>query len=90
VRAAYYIDHLPEPSSKREAVAEILSVMHNAAQPFGTVDPARPNVSSTVWRTVVDFESGMYFFESSFSPTSSGCGWGTSTSRPASRCARWS
>jgi choloylglycine hydrolase len=49
-------------------VAEILSVMRNAAQPFGTVDPARPNISSTIWRTVIDFTNGAYFFESSFSP----------------------
>lgn len=68
VRASYYVERLPEPASARQAVAEILSVMRNSAQPFGTVDPARPNISSTIWRTVIDFTNGYYFFESSFSP----------------------
>lgn len=68
VRAAYYIDRLPEPASQREAVAAILSVMRNASQPFGTADPARPNISATIWRTVANLGEGIYFFESSFSP----------------------
>ncbi len=68
VRASYYVERLPQPLSDRHAVAEILSVMRNAAQPFGTVDPARPNISSTIWRTVSSLSRGLYFFESSFSP----------------------
>jgi choloylglycine hydrolase len=67
-RAAYYVDRLPPPASGREAVAAILSVMRNAAQPFGTADPARPNISATIWRTVAHLTGGLYFFESSFSP----------------------
>ncbi|MFF4827535.1 hypothetical protein [Streptomyces sp. NPDC001312] len=41
--------------------------MRNAAQPFGTPAPARPNVSTTTWRTLVDFTHGIYTFECSFS-----------------------
>jgi penicillin V acylase-like amidase (Ntn superfamily) len=68
VRAAYYVRRLPEPASDREAVAEILSVMRNASQPFGTSDPDRPNIAPTLWRTVADLSSGVYFFESASDP----------------------
>ena len=69
VRASYYVERLPQPDSDRAAVASILSVMRNAAQPFGTSDPARPYISSTVWRTVAHLTAGLYFFESSFRPS---------------------
>lgn len=49
-----------EPHSEREAVAEILSVTCHVAQPFGTVNPARTNLSATIWRTVA---GGLYFLE---------------------------
>ena len=42
--------------------------MRNVAQPFGVPDPQRPNISSTIWRTVADLTNGVYFFESSISP----------------------
>src|SRR6266540_4244932 len=50
------------------AAAELLSVMRNAAQPFGVADPSRPNVSSTIWRTVCDLTNLVYYYESSYSP----------------------
>jgi penicillin V acylase-like amidase (Ntn superfamily) len=68
VRASYYLEHLPPPSSRPAAVAELLSVMRNAAQPFGVADPSRPNVSSTIWRTVCDLTNLVYYYESSYSP----------------------
>jgi len=68
VRASYYLQHLPSPPSRQQAVAELLSVMRNAAQPFGVPDPSRPNISSTIWRTVSDLNRLVYYFESSFSP----------------------
>jgi penicillin V acylase-like amidase (Ntn superfamily) len=38
------------------------------AQPFGTPDPTRPNISPTRWRTVCDLTNGTYYFESTTSP----------------------
>ncbi len=67
-RASYYLRHLPRPDSARNAYAALLSVMRNAAQPFGTADPARPNISATIWRTLADLTNGVYAFESSRSP----------------------
>ena len=68
VRAAYYLDHLPKPANYREAVAGVLSVTRNVSQPFGTPDPARPDISATRWRIVADLTNGAYFFESTLSP----------------------
>ncbi len=68
VRAAYYVTHLPEPASTREAIAAIMSVMRNVSAPFGISDPERPNVSTTVWRTVTDLTHGVLYFDSVFSP----------------------
>ncbi|HEY3274184.1 MAG TPA: linear amide C-N hydrolase, partial [Methanocella sp.] len=68
VRAAYYLQHLPESENTRQAVAGVLSVMRNVSQPFGTADPDEPNTSPTIWRTVADLTDSLYFYESTTSP----------------------
>jgi penicillin V acylase-like amidase (Ntn superfamily) len=68
VRASYSLEHLPRPRSRGAAVAELLSVMRNVGQPFGVPDPSRPNISSTLWRSVADLTNLVYYYESSFSP----------------------
>lgn len=68
VRAAYYSKNLPQPADYRQAVAGVLSVMRNVSQPFGSPDPARPDISTTRWRTVADLTRGIYFYENTLSP----------------------
>lgn len=68
VRGAYYVSHLPEPASRREAIAAMMSVMRNVSAPFGISDPERPNVSTTVWRTVTDLTNRVLYFDSVLSP----------------------
>ncbi|MCX6363055.1 MAG: linear amide C-N hydrolase [Actinobacteria bacterium] len=68
VRTAYYLAHLPATDDERQAIASVLSVTRGAAQPFGTVDPARPNISATRWSTVADLTDKVYYFESTTSP----------------------
>jgi len=68
VRAAYYLQRLPAPADKRNAVAGVLGVMRNVAQPFGPKTPGEPNTSATLWRTVADLTNGVFYFESTFSP----------------------
>ena len=46
----------------------MLSVTRGAAQPFGTVDPARPNISATRWSTVAGLTHRVYYCESTTSP----------------------
>lgn len=69
VRAAYYRNHLPQPVDRQAAVAGVISVARNVAQPFGEVDPDQPNISPTRWRTVCDLTNGAYYFESTSNPT---------------------
>jgi choloylglycine hydrolase len=68
VRTAFYLERLPQPHSESEAVAAMLSIMRNAAQPFGAPDPSRPNISTTVWRTTADLTTKRYVFESCYRP----------------------
>ena len=68
VRGAYYLKHLTKPTSDRECIAGVLSVMRNISAPFGESDPGRPNISPTRWRTVSDLSNRVYFFESTASP----------------------
>lgn len=68
VRAAYYTKQLPPAQTTGMAIAEILSVLRNVAQPFGVPDPLRPNVSPTLWRVVRDHTNVVYFFEPTTRP----------------------
>src|SRR5699024_6381061 len=62
-RADYYTKRLPEPADTTQAIASILSVTRNAAQPVRTPDPDKPFASQTIWRTVADLTHGYYVFE---------------------------
>jgi penicillin V acylase-like amidase (Ntn superfamily) len=68
-RAAYYSANLPHTSSPVEATAHVFSVIRNASAPYGTADEARPNISTTRWRTVADLTTKRYFFEWTMSPS---------------------
>ncbi len=68
VRAAYYASGLPKPASRGEAAAYMFSVIRNVSVPFGLGDPDRPNVASTIFRTVQDLTGGRYYFESTYAP----------------------
>lgn len=68
VRASYYLKHLKQPKDTLEVVAGVISVLRNTAQPFVTPDPDKPNISPTIWRTVIDHTNMVYYFESSTSP----------------------
>lgn len=67
VRAAYYSQHLPKPGSEREAVASVMSVMRNVSAPFGLADAARPNIATTVWRTVYSLDAGVVYYDATMS-----------------------
>jgi choloylglycine hydrolase len=68
VRAAYYAENLPKPTSRDEGAAYAFSVIRNISVPFGKPDPKKPNVSSTIFRTVQDLTGGRYYFESTYAP----------------------
>lgn len=64
VRASYYVNHLPEPTSIRDAITKILSVIGNTAMPYGTSSPERPTPSETIWYTAIDLTHRTYYFVS--------------------------
>jgi len=68
IRSAYYVKNLPQPKSDREAVAALMSVMRNVSAPFGVSDPERPNVSTTIWRTITDLNQQVLYYDSVVSP----------------------
>lgn len=68
VRAAYYSSVLPEAKNNDTGVAYIFSVIRNISVPFGAADPDKPNVSNTIFRSVIDVTGERYFFESTYAP----------------------
>lgn len=67
VRASYFLDLLPEPTSEREAIAGILAIARNASVPFGA--PYKGfGIYNTEYRTAMDLTAKRYFFELTTSP----------------------
>lgn len=69
VRASYHLKNSPKFSDRREAVAAVFSQMRAVSVPLGMSDPEKPNISSTLWRTVIDHDAGRYYFDSVLSPS---------------------
>lgn len=67
-RAAYYASRLTQPKTQLEAIAAMLSVIRNAAQPFRLPDPGKPDASQTIWQIVADLTHQRYVFESTTRP----------------------
>lgn len=68
VRASYYLEKLPQTSDHRRAIAGVMSVMRNVSVPWGEPDRDHPNLSPTYWRTVIDQNNLVYYFDSAMSP----------------------
>lgn len=68
VRASYYLARLKKPKDIDETLAGVMSVIRNTSQPYGVDDPKRPNISPTLWRTLINHKSLTYYFESTMSP----------------------
>ena len=67
-RASYYASRLPQPAGQVEAIAAMLSVIRNAAQPFRVPDPGKPDASQTIWQVVLDLTRKRYVYESTTRP----------------------
>ncbi|NDC52808.1 MAG: linear amide C-N hydrolase [Planctomycetia bacterium] len=68
-RASFYIGAIPESLTGRRAIASVFSVIRNTSAPLGITTPGKPNVSSTIWRTVHDQKDRTLYFDSATSPT---------------------
>jgi len=80
VRASFFIKTIPKQMDKayanmipgqsyiNQAVAGTMSVMRTVSTPLGISVPNKPNVASTLWRTVSDQKNKVYYFDSATSP----------------------
>jgi choloylglycine hydrolase len=62
------ITAVPGATYENQAAASVLSVMRAVSVPLGITDPSKPNLSSTLWRTVWDQKNTVMFFDSATTP----------------------
>lgn len=67
-RASYYVENQVQPKTKLQAMAAMFSIIRNAAQPFRTPEPGKPDASQTIWQVVADLTNKRYAFESTTRP----------------------
>lgn len=66
--APQYIQAVPGHSYTHQAIASVLSVIRAVSVPLGITTPNKPNIASTIWRTVSDQKNLVYYFDSSTQP----------------------
>lgn len=64
-----YIAGVPGQKFELQAVASTLSVLRSVGVPLGINTPNQPNISSTIWRTVIDQKNRVLLFDSVTSPS---------------------
>ncbi len=64
-----YIAGVPEQKFEFQAAASTLSVLRSVGVPLGITTPGAPNISSTIWRTVIDQKNKVLLFDSVTSPS---------------------
>ncbi len=69
VRASYALKVSPKFKDRRTAVAAVFSQMRSIGVPLGMSDPDKPNISSTLWRSVIDHDTKRYYFDSVINPS---------------------
>ena len=67
-RASYYVANQVQPKTQIDAMAAMFSIIRNAAQPFRTPEPGKPDASHTIWQVVLDLTNKRYAFESTTRP----------------------
>jgi len=69
VRLSYNLKNSPKYADRKMALASVFSQLRAIGVPLGMADPERPNIASTLWRTVADQDARRYYFESSVQPS---------------------
>ncbi|ARQ45454.1 linear amide C-N hydrolase [Oxalobacter formigenes] len=63
-----YISGVPGRSYDYQAVAQVMSISRAVSVPLGISIPDKPNLSSTIWRTISDQKNRIYYFDSATRP----------------------
>ncbi|MBT3071712.1 linear amide C-N hydrolase [Rhodomicrobium sp. Az07] len=64
-----YIKSVPDHSFDNQAAASVLSTVRSVSVPLGLApEKDKPNIASTIWRTVSDQKDRVYFFDSATRP----------------------
>lgn len=69
VRASYNLKASPKFKERRDAVAAVFSQMRAVSVPLGMSDPDKPNISSTLWRSVIDQDAKRYYVDTVINPS---------------------
>jgi choloylglycine hydrolase len=69
VRAAYYVNAIPQTTDTQTAIASVFSVIRNVSVPYGISTPNQPHISNTRWRSVADQRNRVYYFENVLTPS---------------------
>ncbi len=67
-RMSWFLDAAAKANESELATATTFSLIRAISVPLGISDPERPNIASTIWRTVADTHARRYYFESVFTP----------------------
>ncbi len=68
-RMSWNLNAAAKEKDPRLATATTFSLIRAISVPLGIADPERPNIASTIWRTVSDLGAKRYYFESAYSPS---------------------
>ena len=65
---SHYIQGIPEQAYTYQAISSVLGVIRSVSVPLGIETLNKPNLSSTLWRTISDQKNKVYYYESSTYP----------------------
>jgi choloylglycine hydrolase len=68
VRASFNLSATPKFKDHLMARSCVFSMIRNISVPLGISDPQKPNIATTIWRTVSDSKERRYYFDSALSP----------------------
>lgn len=68
VRVDYLLESTPKFDDGKDATAAAMSIMRSIGVPLGMADPDHPNISATLWRSLIDHSSKKYYMESARQP----------------------
>lgn len=68
VRLSYNLKSSPKYKDPKMSLASVFSQIRAISTPLGMVDPNKPNIAPTLWRSVLDTEAKVYYFETALMP----------------------